>query len=66
MPRIAEITETKDGRPCVVLELSGNEGVVHFYTQEEIDDLLRREREACANVADEFSGIAAQRIREMD
>lgn len=61
MPRIAEITETKDGRPCVVLEMSGDDGAVSLYTQEEISDLLRGEREACARLLDE----KAQELRRI-
>ncbi len=52
MPVIAEISTTKDGRPCVVLELSGDEGAVSLYTPEEIEALLRREREECARIAE--------------
>ena len=59
MPRIAEITETKDGRPCVVLEMSGPEGAVSLYTPEEIEALLRRERQSfIREIADMKANIA--------
>ena len=51
MPRIAEITITHDGRPCVVFEPTGDEGAVSFYTPEEIGQMLEGERKACARVA---------------
>ena len=47
MPRIAEITETKDGRPCVVVEPpTGDTGAVSLYTPAEIDAMIAAERRA--------------------
>jgi hypothetical protein len=45
MPRIAEITTTHDGRPCVVIEPTGDVGAVSLYTPAEIDALVRAEVE---------------------
>lgn len=45
MPRIAEISTTHDGRPCVVFEPhADDEGAVSFYTPDEVDRMIRAER----------------------
>ena len=46
MPRIAEITTTHDGRPCVVVEATGDTGAISLYTPAEIDAMIAAERRA--------------------
>ena len=46
MPRIAEITTTHDGRPCVVFEASEDQGCVSLYTPGEVNRMIAAARRA--------------------